>query len=325
MKISAKLIKTANILLCILIFMICYIHIYHKIAEENIIDKSYISFCKTAISYSYLLIILVFFMMFINWGLEAFKMQLLLRRIQPLSLMNALKMVITGISFSFLFPNRYGEFIGRGFAAKSQKFQVGLTGLIASLAQTLITLCCGLGALFYILFQYDVSKILHLSIVLITSCITVFCFFIYFKLPLLQRLCSKVKWTFLQKYIQRMSILNHFSKQELLKILLLSFVRYSVFALQFYLILHIFNLNVSLTEALFLIPIYYLMLMIIPVFFITEPGVRGSVAIFLLSWLHPNSSTSIFMATTVIWSINILIPAIIGSFFLLHLKLISHD
>src|SRR5574344_205007 len=144
--------------------------------------------------------------MLINWSIESVKMQILLRRIQSFLFLSTLKIVITGVSFSCLFPNRYGEFIGRSVAAKNQKFQVGLVSLITSLAQTIITLLCGFTALLFYLFQNQSNPFFNYSILILTFCVLIFCFLIYFKLSLVQKLCTKIKWTFLQKYIQKLTL-----------------------------------------------------------------------------------------------------------------------
>ena len=58
---------------------------------------------------------------------------------------------------------------------------------------------------------------------------------------------------------------------------------------------------------------------IIPTIAITEIGVRGPVAIFLFGLLSANT-IGILSATFVMWVINLLLPALIGTAFIFTLK-----
>ena len=58
---------------------------------------------------------------------------------------------------------------------------------------------------------------------------------------------------------------------------------------------------------------------IIPTIAISEIGVRGSVAVYLFGLISANA-LGILSATFVLWLINLLIPAIIGTFFVFTLN-----
>ena len=55
----------------------------------------------------------VIVMVFINWGLEARKWQVLLEPIQKMSFIRAFKSVLGGLALSLNTPNRMGEYGGR--------------------------------------------------------------------------------------------------------------------------------------------------------------------------------------------------------------------
>ena len=53
----------------------------------------------------------VFLFMIINWGIEAVKWKLSVRKIQQVSFSRAFKAVLSGVSFSVGTPNRMGEYL----------------------------------------------------------------------------------------------------------------------------------------------------------------------------------------------------------------------
>ena len=50
---------------------------------------------------------------FVNWGIEARKWQLLMKAVQPMSFITAFKSVLCGVTLSLNTPNRMGEYGGR--------------------------------------------------------------------------------------------------------------------------------------------------------------------------------------------------------------------
>ncbi|MDQ3190261.1 MAG: hypothetical protein M3Q58_01570, partial [Bacteroidota bacterium] len=111
-----------------------------------------------------------------------------------------------------------------------------------------------------------------------------------------------------------------FTSNELIKLILLSSFRYLIFFLQFYILLLIFNIELQYTDAMILLPVIFLVISIIPSFAIVEWGVRGSAALFFISAVSANSS-GILAAATLLWLINIALPAIIGAVFITNHKL----
>ncbi|RYF51547.1 MAG: UPF0104 family protein, partial [Cytophagaceae bacterium] len=49
----------------------------------------------------------------VNWGLEALKWQLLIRRIEPVSFAGAYRAVLAGMTLSFALPAQLGDVAGR--------------------------------------------------------------------------------------------------------------------------------------------------------------------------------------------------------------------
>jgi hypothetical protein len=110
-----------------------------------------------------------------------------------------------------------------------------------------------------------------------------------------------------------------YSFRDLFITLIFSIVRYFIFSLQFILLLDIFGVDVSFFDAVFAVMLVFFFITITPTITIAEIGVRGSVAIFIIGFFSSNS-LGILSSTCTLWFINLIIPAIIGSFFIFSLK-----
>ena len=96
-------------------------------------------------------------------------------------------------------------------------------------------------------------------------------------------------------------------------------IRYFIFSLQFIILLNIFGVDITFLNALLSVMLIFFFITITPTITIAEIGVRGSVAIFVLG-LFSSNDIAILSSTTLLWLINLILPAIIGSFFIFSLK-----
>ena len=96
----------------------------------------------------------------------------------------------------------------------------------------------------------------------------------------------------------------------------ISAVRYAVFAIQFYLVLWSFGVEMGLLTGLCAIAFIYCFVTIVPTFALAEWGVRGSAALFFLSPFG-GSAVAIMSATIAVWLINIGLPALVGALIML--------
>lgn len=126
-----------------------------------------------------------------------------------------------------------------------------------------------------------------------------------------------------------MRIFASYSTSNLLKILLYSILRYIIFTSQYVLLILMFKVPVNVGTSFVLVSIVFLITAAIPTVALSELGVRGSVAIFVFGlWFqHQGVAESeytalVVTASALIWLVNIVLPAIIGSFFLFRLKFI---
>ena len=150
---------------------------------------------------------------------------------------------------------------------------------------------------------------------------------LYYNISLISVLVEKYfnkKWAKFRSYV---AVFKKYSNKELTNVLIYSFIRYFIFNLQFYLLLRILGVNLPLLHSLFLTSALYYALTIIPTIALTELGIRGSLAIFLFELYFSQNGgftekmgLAIFTASSTIWLLNIIIPALLGTLFVYRLK-----
>jgi hypothetical protein len=272
------------------------------------------------------IIILLFILMMVNWGIETFKWQQLAKDIEPTSFIKALKSVLSGLSFSLLIPNNFGDYVGRmAYMEEGNRLRSIASTIVASISQLLVTAIAGVGSLLFLRFhawQPIIAKgniaLFWVDSILWIMCIcSVMLLFVYFKLSWLAVLAEKIP--FINKYRFLFKQLENLEWKALAKILLLSFMRYAVFVAQYLLMLHIFNVEIGLIDAVCTTCVMFLVLAILPTIPLADLGIRGESAVQLFGLLSSNS-LGIAFTSTGIWLINLIIPSVIGSIFLLGIK-----
>jgi hypothetical protein len=329
-----KLRKRRNRLLQAIILLAAYGFIYHQVfsvhgnRQLNGLLQQFATLGSEKI-----LAAIIFVLMFLNWGTEASKWKYLIDRIEKISFFQAFKAILTGITISTFTPNRVGEFFGRAFILrKAQPVSAIILTIVGSMSQLLVTVIAGTLSLLFLL-----PKLVPASnywpgfaipgLVAFAILINVGLVIVYLNVGALRPLARyflKKHWRKVYRYI---SVLSRVQSGELLKVLLFSSVRYIIFFSQFYLALRLFGVGLSLMEALMLLPVIYLALAIIPTIALTELGVRGSVAIYVISTylvlqgaVAENIDSAILSAATFIWIVNLALPALAGTFFVFNLR-----
>jgi hypothetical protein len=89
---------------------------------------------------------------------------------------------------------------------------------------------------------------------------------------------------------------------------------------QYILLLDVFNVPVFWLDACALVGVLFLVLAIVPTIALAEMGVRGKVSLLLFGLVSTNS-IGIIATAGGIWLINLILPAIGGTLFILGLRL----
>jgi len=280
-------------------------------------------------------IVWLLLLMILNWSIESIKWQGLVNRIERISFLQSLQSVLAGVTVSIFTPNRTGEFIGRAFILRnSNPVTAVILTIIGSFSQLLITILAGSIGLVvaFIHFLPDIYPVPSWAKAGIYSGIFLFDLVIlimYFNIPTIlayldQRFNKRFgRWT---KILQPTS---EMPGNTLIRLLLLSLIRYMVFSVQFIIVLQLFGVSLPYASSAFLIPVIFLALAIIPTFALSELGVRGSVSLFFIGMFLEQSrgsaiseaeSLGIVLAAGMLWFINLALPAILGVPFVFRLR-----
>lgn len=234
---------------------------------------------------------------------------------------------MAGVSFTMLTPNRMGEFLGRVlFIPDGSRIRAATLMVLSSLSQLVVTLLCGVGGVLLLMMlspeikaqTLGWSNLLVNALLYGSFLVIIIGLFIYFNIGWLIRQIEKLPA--FTKYAYYMHVIGEIHYLELLKILSISIIRYSVFLIQYALVFRFFEVGIPILPLVAGTATMFLMLAIIPTIALVELGIRGQVSLFVFG-LFSNNSLEILVATAVIWIINIIFPAVAGSFMLLTVKL----
>ena len=122
-------------------------------------------------------------------------------------------------------------------------------------------------------------------------------------------------------------VFSLYSNNDLIILLIFSLLRYTIYTMQFYLMLLLFGVDISFAHAIVLISVTYLLMTLIPTITITELGIRGSVTVGVFGlffetrgYWNEEMSFAVLAASSAIWLINLVLPAVVGGLLAFRLK-----
>ncbi len=314
-----------NYLLAPLLFLVLSWSLYRQIISQPDLEERW---QQIKLSWQQAGFWLVFLLMFINWGIEARKWQLLISPLEKFSFFRAYKSVLAGCSVTMLTPNRIGEYGGRIIYVKEEnRLKAISVTILGSLSQLLVTLFMGSIGLYFIkIVPGGIHRVSELSwlfgnILWIFSVgLTVIFILIYLRIRWV--ISAMNRFSFLHRLTRYIGVLDVFSGKQLLRILILSFCRYMVFILQFVLLLNVMHIEVSMEVSFWLLTIFYLVMTIAPTVGFIELPVRAAASVELFK-IFSGNIIGIQAATLGIWLINLVIPAILGSVLIFGIKIMK--
>lgn len=315
--------KKISVLIKLLVVGLAFWFLYQKVfANESYLDIKE-QFLYILNKDSYFNLIVVVLLMLFNWSIDALKWQFLIVKLEKVSFWLSLKAVFLGITVSMFTPNRIGEFGGRVLCLSyANRIKAILVTIFGNLTQLVATIIFGLLALTYFTQSYTLpvfTEVFENSILIFGMSVLIICLLFYVLLNISKLSVILSKWKFFKKYEDYWSVFSEYSKSEILIVLLASMSRYLVYSFQFYLLIKFVNIDVTFLQSLTMSALTFLSMSVIPTIALTEIGVRGSVAIYFFGFLSENV-IGIITAAFTLWIINLVIPAIIGTFFVYQLK-----
>ena len=320
---NKKLRRFVNIFLGPALFIWLSYSVYRQIRSQPDLETSWQHIRHSFNSGMWWNLAAVFVLMLANWSLETVKWKLAIEKIQKISFFTAFKAVVSGVSFSVTTPNRVGEYLGRVlYMEEGNRLKAISLTITGSLSQLIVTLIMGFVGLIIMRpviengelvtsFWYDI--ILY-GVAAVTLILTLF----YFRLSFLVRWVDRLPGS--RRYAWLIETLENFNATLLFQIMSLSALRFVVFIVQYYLLLKLFDVEVSLWESWWVVSISFLVMAVIPtIALFTDLGLRGKVSLMLLG-LFSQNSLGISLTAVSIWFINLIIPALAGSILILGIK-----
>ena len=265
----------------------------------------------------------VFLLMLFNWGLEAVKWKQLIARVEQISLWRAVESVFCGLTWAVFTPNRLGEYGGRVFFLSPKRRIIGVVAMtVGNIGQLVLTNVFGAIAVCVFVHRFiPLEPIIFASVCGVAAVFALFFLIFYFNIKWLNGLLLSIRFT--RKYKKFYSVLARYRKRELLQILLFCLARYAVFTTQ-YIIMFLWLIpNLSVADIMMLVPILFFVQSTLPSLDLLDIGIRSVTALFFFKYVT-TQNTAVVACIASIWLINIIIPAILGSYFVFKLNIFGN-
>lgn len=294
-------------LIKVLIISGAYYVISDKLINENFMNSFLWSERMGHLGTKGVLILTALFLCtIVNWSLEIFKWQSLVKSVRFISFYKAAKQSLASLTASLITPNRIGEYGAKAvYYRKKERPKILLLNFQSNAYQMLITILFGLLSIWVL---YDYLVLSDLPFGKITGILLAAIFMV------------SIAMYFKKHWIKRFqNILHDFLKipQNIhKKAFLFSFARYMVFSHQFYLFLLFFGIDLDYMIAYPTICAMYFISSVIPGFVLFDWLVKGSVAVTLFGYFGVNEII-VLSITASMWMLNFALPALWGSVYVL--------
>ncbi|SFN41205.1 Lysylphosphatidylglycerol synthase TM region [Bizionia echini] len=289
--------------------------IYNKLTSNPDLNfQDFVNYLAEANQFSLKTISFLIILSFLNWFFEILKWQALASSLKKISFYKAMEQSLSSLTASLLTPNRIGEYGVKAmyYSPPERKRMVALN-LLGNGLQMLVTVLLGSVGLYLFLNEYETDinyhKIARFGVIILFIAVVGYI------------AISKSQVLFKGFSIQK--ITNYF-RQLPFKIYSIVFIfaviRYAIFSFQFYYILTLFGVSASYYNALIIITSMYFLASVIPSLFIFDVIIKGSVAVYLFAIVGVNAFT-VLSTVTIMWLLNVVIPSVFGSIFVLKFKL----
>lgn len=296
--IAAKLIIAAGLLIFLINF-IDYDQIISAINEANL-----------------LMIGLVLILGVANIGLQYIKWRITCNEVLEVNDNSKIfRSLFFGFSAGIITPLRIGEYFGRGIEFRDKSLvQVTVATLVDKFFPLLMVASIGsVSSLLFIYYYHNVSIYLVLSLFVL-----IFSFFYL----LLMLLVSNRFWNNLlfsrlntssrvRSFLDKLKIFENLDKRYFYKMIVISFLFYSCFLIQYALLAMAFSNHFNFINYLWAANLIMFSKTIIPPVSVGELGIREGVSIYFLTQMGESASVG-FNASIFLFIINLLIPALIG-------------
>lgn len=284
--------------------------IYKQITANNQLQsKAVLDSITQALFHDWWLLPVLLGMTLFNWLFEIYKWKELVNSVLPISFFQALTQSLSSHTLALITPFKAGEYGGKAlYYEKSLRKKVIFLNFAGNLAQLIVTLSIGIIGVVFIFNHFEIEihpyKIRRLGYVIVFLLLAFF-------------VAKNIFHSREKKPVFK--FFKNIPKTSKFKIFLLAGLRYLLFSHQFYFLLVFFSIEVPYLTAMMLIFSIYFIATMLPVFSLFDFVIKGSIGIYLFSFLQVDEIT-IMIISTLLWLLNYVLPALMGSYFVLVFK-----
>ncbi|PWA11283.1 lysylphosphatidylglycerol synthase domain-containing protein [Flavobacterium laiguense] len=303
--------KTKHFLVLLVKLLIvggAFYFIYNQLANNDKLDwqKFLVLFHKNQ---SVLGIVFILSLSVFNRFFEILKWQNLVGFIHEISLGEATKQVLAALTAGLFTPNGVGEYAGKAlYFDKKDTKKVVFLNLVCNGIQMILTVVFGIFGLLYFNAQYNV---ITTKTVAVLFGILVILFAVLFSAKKIT-----IKGYSIERLIHK---INEIPKSIHQKNAILAIFRYLVFSHQYYFLFLAFDVDLPYFILISAVSSVYFLASSLPTFQFLDFAVKGSVAVYFFGILGVNEWVVVFV-TTLMWFLNVVLPVIIGSYYVLNFK-----
>jgi len=306
------------------LFIWLTVALWQQIKQQEDLPQAWLHIRAVLFSSQVWQLVLVACLMIVNWSIEARKWQLLMQPVQALSFMQCLKAVLAGVAFAVNTPNRIGEYGGRMLYLPEGKRldSIPLT-VLGSFSQLLVTLSAGTIGLWLLYagrLGFNLPATWHANdlwlgvLCWLMTTISAVSLLVYLRISWVLHLIPKLpSWAATDVPVR-----------ILLRVVGWSVLRYVVFLFQYILLLQLFGVTENWFAAIWLVSLQFLVLAIVPTIALADLGIRGKLALELFGWIGSNS-LGIVTTSTVVWFINLVLPALAGAILIFRIRIFARS
>lgn len=292
-----------------IIVIIAYCVIIYKLATYDNYSTLFDQFISN-ISTNWVYLLLCILLMPCNILTESVKWQCAVWSIEKISFKKAIISTLRGQVGGIATPNKLGDIPTRALSLQDNNKASGIImGFIAAWSLSAVIIVIGASTFVKYLSIYY-PEMLNENLLSYANESWIGLIILTF-LPISSRIINtdKIKSTKIKNTIESIAQTRF---KQLFSFVLLSFLRYTIFCTQLFLMFHFFDIDLTISQAIISIPIIYLLSTLTPTIPTSEAATRSSYAVFTLAPFCTSAPT-ITLATSLLWALNCGFPIILGS------------
>ncbi|MCR5456285.1 MAG: flippase-like domain-containing protein [Bacteroidales bacterium] len=254
-----------------------------------------------------------------NWLLEAVKWRISLSPVEKVSFGVSFVGILKGITPSLFTPNRVGEAFGRPSVLQhGHRFSGGMATAYCGFSQMPVMMLMGvLSCMYFMWREVEISHSTFLTtwwfVALGFACtIAVGVLYMYpkYTIPFVR---NSEKSSGIRR---KLNFFCHYTYKERLQLMFFSLIRFFVYSLQNYLTIIGLGIEINFPDGMMSVFLIYALMSFVPRPALAELGVRCSASVMVLKEYTMDFRLPT-ISSIILWTINLLLPAICGGVFYL--------